>query len=346
MGPVINDRGARSLQQAHRTKLRRGGRSWSAASGSGGDLFDRGPYVAADRRHRPADRSPDQPRRAVPAVPQRAAVRRSRRGDRRRQPQRVRPDRRHLHAGQGRARPLPRTRSRPACFTPTARAGRRPAPGPASRPSAAGRGRGRPARAGSAAGTSRNSCASRATPCSGRCEQALRFPTRRARRAAARRHDDHVGRLRPGRQSRKPDPRDQGVGGQGPDGHFQQCRGGRLRPVAPAREPPDPQDDLVLHRREQVVRAAISGGRAGARAQSAGHAGRADQGGRRGHPRLLTRGPGSARSSPRASRRRSSTARPMSARPGCGPTSRSSRRGARTPRAISSSARPRATSIR
>ena len=60
------------------------------------------------------------------------------------------------------------------------------------------------------------------------------------------------------RQSREPDPGDQGVRSEGPDGHLQQCRRGRLRPVAPPADPPDPQDDLVLRRREQAVRAAIS----------------------------------------------------------------------------------------
>ena len=186
------------------------------------------------------------------------AVRRPRRGDRRRQSQRLRPDRGHLYAGPGRARPLPRPRSRPACSMPTGRAARRPARGPASRRSAAGRVRGRQARAGSAAGTSRSSCANKATQCSDRCEQALRFAPGRARRAAARRHDHHVGRVRPGRQSRKPDPGNHGLGRERPDGHFQQCRGRRFRAVAPAAIPPDPQNDLVLRRREQAVRGAVS----------------------------------------------------------------------------------------
>ena len=86
--------------------------------------------------------------------------------------------------------------------------------------------------------------------------------------------------------------------------------------------PPGPQDDLVLRRREQIVRAAISRRRAGARVQPAGHARREDQGRRRGHSGFLHARPASARSSPRASRRRSSTASSTCARPGSGPTSR------------------------
>ena len=80
------------------------------------------------------------------------------------------------------------------------------------------------------------------------------------------------------------------------------------------REPPDPQDDLVLRRREQAVRAAISVGRTGAGVQPAGHAGRADQGRGRRHPRLSTRGQASGPSLPTASRTRNSRARSMCAR--------------------------------
>ena len=346
MGPVINQAVARSLRQGGRRRVeRRLDRPWRpgscpAACSTAGPTSRR-PSSAACAPHHRINRD----ELFVPFLSV-LAVRRSRRCDRGRQPQRLRPDRRHLHAGQGRARPLPRPRSRPACFTPIAPAARRPAPGPASRPSAAGRGRERRARAGSAAGTSRSSCASRATPFSGRCEQALRFAQSGARRPAARRNDDHVGRLRAGRQSGKPDPGNQGVGGEGPDDHFQQCRRGRLRAVAPPADPPGAEDDLVLRRREQVVRAAISVGRARAGVQSARARWPSGSGrGARASP-PSTRAPASGRSSRRASRRRNSTASSTSARPGFAPTSRSSRRGAPTAKAISSSARPPATSIR
>ena len=228
--------------------------SCSADSKLADGAFDARPLCPADGGRGPAERPPDQSRRAVRAVPQRAAVRRARRGDRRCQPQRLRPHRRHLHPGPGRARPLPQhDRGRRALRQPR-RAGRRPAPGRASRPFAAGRGRGPRARAGSAAGTCRSSCASRAALCSAPCEQALRFSALGARRPAARRNDDHVRRLRPGRQPGEPDPGDQGVGSHGSHRHLQQCRRRRLRPVAPPQEPPGPQDDFVLHRREQAVR--------------------------------------------------------------------------------------------
>ena len=110
--------------------------------------------------------------------------------------------------------------------------------------------------------------------------------------------------------------------------------------------PAGQEDDLVLCRRERRVHAPVSLGRAGAGIQPARHAGRADARRRRRHPRLLhqdrrrhgdRRGQGSTRIS---------TARPISSSAGSSPTSRSSRPGRPTSRAISSSARPRATSTR
>ncbi len=108
-----------------------------------------------------------------------------------------------------------------------------------------------------------------------------------AGRHSARRHGGDVRRLRPLRHSRGADRCRPGVRRQGPHGHLQQCRRRRDRPRATARDQADPQDGLVLCRREQAVRAAISFRRAGAGVQSAGHAGRAHPRRRRRHSRLL-----------------------------------------------------------
>ena len=100
----------------------------------------------------------------------------------------------------------------------------------------------------------------------------------------------------------------------------------------------------LLCRREQGVRAAISGRRARGRILPAGHACRALPRRRRGHSRLLhqdrrrhagRRGQGSEESS---------TARNISSSAASAPTWRSSRAGRPTRAATSSSARPRATS--
>ena len=114
----------------------------------------------------------------------------------------------------------------------------------------------------------------------------------------------------------------------------------------PAADPAGQEDDLVLRRRERRVHAPVPRGRARARVQPAGHAGRADARRRRRHPGLLhqdrrrhgdRRGQGAQGVRrrdlhPRARHRR----RPR----------RSSRPGRATSRATSSIARPRATSIR
>ena len=109
---------------------------------------------------------------------------------------------------------------------------------------------------------------------------------------------------------------------------------------------PDQEDDLVLCRREQGVRRSSICRRAGARVQPAGHAGRAHPRRRRRHPGLLhqdrrrhpgRRGQGDARVRRRELR--------DGARARRRPRDRPCLEGA-TPRATSSSARPRATSIR
>ena len=93
----------------------------------------------------------------------------------------------------------------------------------------------------------------------------------------------------------------------GPHLRLEQLRRGRLGPRDPPREEEDPEDDLVLRRRERRVRAAVPRGRARARVLPAGHARRADARGRGRASPASTRRRASARSSPRARRRRSST---------------------------------------
>ena len=105
------------------------------------------------------------------------------------------------------------------------------------------------------------------------------------------------------------DPR---LRGQGPDRRLEQCRDRRRRARAAARNPADPQDDLVLCRREQAVRRSLSEGRTRARIQPAGHARRAHPRRRRRHSGLLHQDRGR-----HAGRRgqgdcANSTARPMS----------------------------------
>ena len=112
-----------------------------------------------------------------------------------------------------------------------------------------------------------------------------------------------------------------------------------------AQDAPDPQNDFLLRGREQGIRAAVPGRRIGARIQSAGHAGRAHSRGRRRHLRASSPRPAPARWSPKARSSASWTARPTCSRPASWPTCRWSRRGRATPRAISSTARPRAISI-
>ena len=133
---------------------------------------------------------------------------------------------------------------------------------------------------------------------------------------------------------------------QGPDRRLQQCRRRRHRPRPAAGDAADQEDDLVLRRREQGVRAAVPRRRAGARIQSAGHAGRAHARRRRRHPGLLhqdrrrhadRRGQGSE-----GVRRRE-------VRPGARPVRRPRHRQGlegRHRRQPRSTARPRATSIR
>ncbi len=107
MGPVIDEPAAdRLVAAAARGRRRRTRRARRTQAGR--RRVRARPLRPADGRRGPAERPPDQSRRAVRAVPQRAAVRRARRGDRRCQPQRLRPHRRHFHPGPGRARPLPR----------------------------------------------------------------------------------------------------------------------------------------------------------------------------------------------------------------------------------------------
>ena len=103
-----------------------------------------------------------------------------------------------------------------------------------------------------------------------------------ARRAAARRHDDDGRRVRPVRHPREADPGDPRLRGQGPDRGLEQCRDRRRRARAAARNPADPQDDLVLCRREPAVRRSLSEGRTRPRIQPARHA-------RRTHPRRRRR---------------------------------------------------------
>ena len=74
-------------------------------------------------------------------------------------------------------------------------------------------------------------------------------------------------------------------GCQGSDRRLEQCRDRRRRARPAARNPADPQDDLVLCRREPAVRRSLSEGRTRTRIQPAGHAGRA-------HPRRRRRHPG------------------------------------------------------
>ena len=71
-------------------------------------------------------------------------------------------------------------------------------------------------------------------------------------------------------------------GREGPDRRLEQCRHRRRRARPAARNPPDPQDDLVLCRREPAVRRSLSEGRTRARIQPARHA-------RRAHPRRRRR---------------------------------------------------------
>ena len=71
---------------------------------------------------------------------------------------------------------------------------------------------------------------------------------------------------------------------------------------------PDPQDDFVLRRREQGIRAPVPGRRTRTGIQPAGHAGRAPARRRRRHPGVLHRAPATAPSSPKARRCASSTA--------------------------------------
>ena len=98
-----------------------------------------------------------------------------------------------------------------------------------------------------------------------------------------------AGRLRPVRHPRTADRRDPRRGRQGPDRRLEQ-RGRRwLRPRPAAGNPAGEEDDLVLCGRECRIHAPVPVGRAGAGVQPAGHAGRADARGRRGHPRLLHR---------------------------------------------------------
>ena len=80
---------------------------------------------------------------------------------------------------------------------------------------------------------------------------------------------------------------------------------------AAARNPANPQDDLVLCRREQTVRRSLSEGRTRARVQPARHPGRTDPRRRRRHPGVLHQDRASVRWSPKARKPASSTARPM-----------------------------------
>ena len=133
---------------------------------------------------------------------------------------------------------------------------------------------------------------------------------------------------------------------QGPDRRLATMPASTIRPRHAAADAADPEDDQLLRRREQGVRAPVPGRRARGRVQPAGHAGRADPRRRRRHPGLLhqdrrrhagRRGQGD---------RASSTARPTSWSAASSPTSRSSRPGRATTRATSSIGRPRATSTR
>src|SRR5712691_5878905 len=108
-----------------------------------------------------------------------------------------------------------------------------------------------------------------------------------ARRVAEGRHDDHGRRLRIVRDSGDVDPCDPRSRRQEPDGHLEQCRDRRGRPRPPARHGADQEDDLLLRRGEQDVRAAIPRRRARDRIQSARNAGRTHPGGRRRHSRLF-----------------------------------------------------------
>ena len=101
------------------------------------------------------------------------------------------------------------------------------------------------------------------------------------------RHDGDVGRLRPVRHRRDPVGRDPRLRREEPDGGVQQRRRRRHRAFPPARNPADQEDDLVLCRREQIVRPAIPRRRTGTRIQSAGHPGRAHPRRRRRHSGVL-----------------------------------------------------------
>ena len=143
-------------------------------------------------------------------------------------------------------------------------------------------------------------------------------------------------RLRPVRHSRSADRGGARHRRQEPHRHLQQCRRRRLRSRRAAADAPDQEDDLVLRRREQGVRAAVSRRRAGARVHAAGHARREAAGGRRRHPGVLHQDRVTARSSPRASRSRSSTGRSTSWSGRSRPTWRWSRPGRATSPATSS----------
>ena len=94
-------------------------------------------------------------------------------------------------------------------------------------------------------------------------------------------------RIRPVRHPRAADRRDPGRGHQGSHLRVEQCRHRRAGPRQAAAHAPGQEDDLVLCRREQGVRAAVSLRRAGGGVLPAGHARRAAARGRRGHSRLL-----------------------------------------------------------
>ena len=133
---------------------------------------------------------------------------------------------------------------------------------------------------------------------------------------------------------------------QGPDGRQQQLRRRRLGPGQAARPAADQEDDQLLRRREQGVRAAVSGRRGRGRVQPARHAWPSASAPAAPASRPSSPRPASAPWSPRARSTATSTARPTSWSAASSATSPSSRRGRATTRATSSTGRPRGTSIR